>query len=67
MRWPLITLFQCIYLRSQVSVYRTIGPLVRCHDIPILGRSPTKDEHPDVTTADDWDVKHQIKQTNQSF
>ena len=27
MRWPLITFFQCMQ-QTQVSVYRTIGPLV---------------------------------------
>ena len=35
------------------------------HDIQILGESPIKwRQSPDMTIADDWDVKHQFKQTN---
>ena len=35
-----------------------------CHDIQILGKSPIKwRQHPDMTFAVDWDVKHQFKQT----
>ena len=34
-----------------------------CHDILILGKSPIKwRQHPDMTIAVDWDVKHQFKQ-----
>ena len=36
-----------------------------CHDILMLGKSPIKwRQHPDMTIAVDWDVKHQFKQTN---
>ena len=39
--------------------------LVGCHDILILGKSPIKwRQRPDMTLAVDWDVKHQLKQTN---
>ena len=39
--------------------------LVGCHDILILGKSPVKwRQHPNMTLAVDWDVKHQFKQTN---
>ena len=31
------------------------------HDILMLGKSPIKwRQHPDMTTAVDWDVKHQL-------
>ena len=34
-----------------------------CHDILMLGKSPIKwRQHPDMTIAVDWDVKHQFKQ-----
>ena len=37
--------------------------LVGCHDVLILGKSPIKwKQHPNMTTAVDWDVKHQLKQ-----
>ena len=39
--------------------------LVGCHDILIVGKSPTKwKQRPDKTVAVDWDVRHQFKQTN---
>ena len=38
--------------------------LVGCHDILILGKSPREwRQHPDMTIAVDWDVKHQFKLT----
>ena len=38
--------------------------LFGCHDILILGKSPIKwKQHPGMTIAVDWDVKHQFKQT----
>ena len=39
--------------------------LYECHDILMLVKSPIKlRQHPDMTIAVDWDVKHQFKQTN---
>ena len=39
-----------------------------CHDILMLGKSPIKwRQHPDMTIAVDWDIKHQIKQTKPKF
>ena len=39
--------------------------LVGYHDILILGKSPIKwRQHPDMTLAVGWDVKHKFKQTN---
>ena len=36
-----------------------------CHDILMLGKSPIKwRQCPDMTTAVDMDIKHQLKQTN---
>ena len=35
-----------------------------CHDIQMLGKSPIKwRQRPGMTTAVDWGVKHQFKQT----
>ena len=40
------------------------GALFGCHDIRILGKGPIKRrQRTDMTTAVDWDVKHQFKQT----
>ena len=41
--------------------------LVRCHGIPILGKSPIKwRQRPDMTLAVVWDVKNQFKRTNKN-
>ena len=39
-----------------------------CHDILLLGKGPIKWRlRPDMTIAVDWDVKHQLKQTNKTL
>ena len=36
-----------------------------CHHVLMFGRSLIKwRQHPDMTIAVDWDVKHQLKETN---
>ena len=42
-----------------------VEAITGCHDILILGECPIKwRQHPHMTTAVDWYVKHQFKQTN---
>ena len=64
------------YPRSQLSVYRTIGPLVYLgdavyekqrldHVMATYFRIESNKEDQDITIAVVWDVKQQIKQTLQ--
>ena len=71
--WGLKKYMGCLCLQAKLirywltiwseSAQENIIGLVGCHDTVILRKSPIEwRQRPDMTTAVDWDVKHQFKQ-----
>ena len=63
--WDLKKIDGLLVPPGKASVFWGIEALFRCHDILILDKSPIKwKQRRDMTIADDWDAKPQLKQTN---